>query len=401
MADFPIDPDICDGVELASILNRLDRDRIVPIEAEQIVQNNRLDAIEAGGVGGTPPDLSAYATIAFVDASQAVQDARIVELENRPLGEKGDKGDQGEQGIQGIQGEKGDTGASGADGAKGDQGEQGIQGIQGEKGADGTGIAIQGQLPDPSDLPPSGNTIGDAYLINGDIWIWDGTQWVNGGQIKGEKGDQGIQGIQGEAGADGAKGETGADGAKGDQGIQGEKGDKGDQGEKGADGTGIAIQGQLPDPADLPPSDNTIGDAYLINGDIWIWDGTQWVNGGQIKGEKGDQGIQGIQGEAGAKGADGAKGDQGIQGEAGAKGDQGEKGDQGIQGEKGADGANGADGTPADMSRVEALEIRCTTLEAQIADILSQLAGKASLGADVAFNSITAVEDITAFYGTK
>ena len=59
---------------------------------------------------------------------------------------------------------------------------------QGGDGADGTSIAIKGTLTSTSDLPSSGNVIGDGYIINGELWMWDGTTWVNCGRIKGEDG---------------------------------------------------------------------------------------------------------------------------------------------------------------------------------------------------------------------
>jgi hypothetical protein len=63
----------------------------------------------------------------------------------------------------------------------------------------------------------------------------------------------------------------------------------------------------------------------------------------------------------------------------------------------GPQGPQGEPGTPADMSRVEALEARCTTLEAQVADLYAQLATKATLNADVRFNTVVAAGNISAF----
>jgi len=69
-----------------------------------------------------------------------------------------------------------------------------IMKIKGEKGEDGTSVKIKGKLNSTDELPKSGNTIGDAYLIDGDLWIWDGDSWENVGKIKGEKGDDGNDG---------------------------------------------------------------------------------------------------------------------------------------------------------------------------------------------------------------
>jgi hypothetical protein len=33
--------------------------------------------------------------------------------------------------------------------------------------------------------------LGDAYLVDGDLFVWNGLTWENVGSIKGDKGDQG------------------------------------------------------------------------------------------------------------------------------------------------------------------------------------------------------------------
>lgn len=67
---------------------------------------------------------------------------------------------------------------------------------KGSKGADGTSITIKGTLSDTSKLPATG-TEGDAYIINRDLYVWNGSKWKNVGQIKGEKGDKGDDGSAG------------------------------------------------------------------------------------------------------------------------------------------------------------------------------------------------------------
>lgn len=76
-------------------------------------------------------------------------------------------------------------------------GPRGPEGPQGEQGEAGTGVRILGSLPDPDELPGTGNEVGDAYLIDGDLWVWDGSGWGNVGTI------QGPTGPEGEPGADG------------------------------------------------------------------------------------------------------------------------------------------------------------------------------------------------------
>lgn len=136
-------------------------------------------------------------------------------------------------------------------------GPRGPEGPEGPQGEAGSGVRILGSLPDPDALPGSGNEVGDAYLIDGDLWVWDGAGWGNVGTI------QGPQGEQGEAGADGLPVElrttdthvqwryldqdpwmdlveldtiTGPQGPQGEEGPQGETGPQGEQGVEGPQG---------------------------------------------------------------------------------------------------------------------------------------------------------------------
>ena len=72
------------------------------------------------------------------------------------------------------------------------------QGSKGENGADGTSVKIKGSLDNASQLPASGNEEGDGYLIDGNLYVWDGSKWNNVGTIKGDKGDPGSPGAPGE-----------------------------------------------------------------------------------------------------------------------------------------------------------------------------------------------------------
>lgn len=72
------------------------------------------------------------------------------------------------------------------------------QGSKGENGADGTSVKIKGSLDSASQLPASGNEEGDGYLIDGNLYVWDGSKWNNVGTIKGDKGDPGSPGAPGE-----------------------------------------------------------------------------------------------------------------------------------------------------------------------------------------------------------
>lgn len=68
-------------------------------------------------------------------------------------------------------------------------------GAKGDKGDDGNSVTIKGTKDSSADLPTEGNTVGDGYIIDGDLWVWteEGT-WVNVGRIKGENGN-GIETI--------------------------------------------------------------------------------------------------------------------------------------------------------------------------------------------------------------
>lgn len=121
-----------------------------------------------------------------------------VSLENRVLTVKvprGDKGDKGETGATGAQGQKGDTGAQGPQGERGPQGEtgaQGPQGVQGPKGDRGDGLQIDYTAASSGELPTSGVTEGQTGIVNGELFVWDGSQWSSQGQMQGAKGDPGV-----------------------------------------------------------------------------------------------------------------------------------------------------------------------------------------------------------------
>jgi hypothetical protein len=167
--------------------------------------------------------------------------------------------------------------------------------------------------------------------------------WVSLKGEQGAKGDPGTDGVDAYAAAV-AAGFTGTEAQWLDS-LKGDKGDKGDQGDKGEDGTGVSILGSYPDEPTLTASvTNAIpGDAYLVGGDLFVWDGTQFNNVGN---------IQGPQGVAGNDGKDGKDGDAGLSAyevavAGGFVGNQAAfveslKGDKGDKGEPGVDGANGS-----------------------------------------------------------
>lgn len=214
------------------------------------------------------------------------------------------------------------------------------------------------------------------------------TGWIRVGRISGPQGPTGPQGQAGE--------DSTVPGPQGEQGVQGEIGAttiiKGSFGRV----IGVAelpVDGFLP--AGLDGPGYPINDYQMVIGESVIYlptdianpeygflytfvgsgSATGWIKVGKIVGAQGVAGPQGSTGPAGPQGEIGPAGPQGIAGSDGAPG---------------ATGPQGAPGTPADAARLDALEARCAALEAA-------LAGKASLNADVRFNSITAAGDITAF----
>lgn len=103
----------------------------------------------------------------------------------------------------------------------GEWGEWSINKIKGEDGNDGTSVAIkEGNYTSESDLPENAN-IGDCYLIDGNLWAWDGDSWVNAGNIKGDPGTNGKDGVDGKDGINGTDGKDGAPGADGKDGNDG------------------------------------------------------------------------------------------------------------------------------------------------------------------------------------
>lgn len=53
----------------------------------------------------------------------------------------------------------------------------------------GQGVVIKGTLDSTDDLPDSGNEIGDGYVIDGFLWVWNGSDWVNVGKVQGTDGN--------------------------------------------------------------------------------------------------------------------------------------------------------------------------------------------------------------------
>ena len=150
---------------------------------------------------------------------------------------------------------RGARGPAGSQGRDGLQGLQGLQGFVGQVGPAGSGVLILGSYNNFSDLineHPIGS-IGDAYLVLGDLYVWDATHnvWQNVGAIAGVQGLQGLtgSGVQGLVGSQGLTGSQGIQGITGiglqgltgAQGITGSKGEIGSQGIQGTAGISFSV----------------------------------------------------------------------------------------------------------------------------------------------------------------
>ena len=133
-----------------------------------------------------------------------------------------------------------------------------VKGTKGEKGDPGTGITIKGKYDSLSALQaahPKADE-GDAYMAGTNLYVWNGSAWIDCGNVQGPKGDPGSKGdaftyadftqeqlasLKGPKGDKGDKGDTGAKGAAGVQGPQGPQGVQGLQGLQGPAGNAATI----------------------------------------------------------------------------------------------------------------------------------------------------------------
>lgn len=218
-------------------------------------------------------------------------------------------------------------------GPQGPKGEKGDKGDPGEKGVDGT-VAFESLTPEQKESLRGVSITAVSIDVDGNLTITfsDGDS-------------ENVGNIIGPQGVPGPKGDKGDVGPQGPQGLQGPQGEKGEQGN---DGTSLNVLGTKESEADLPLSAEK-NDAYLIDGEMWVFDGTNWNNAGKIQGPQGPVGPQGPRGDPGpqgVKGDPGEKGEQGVQGLKGDTGPQGEQGPVGPKGEQGDTGARGITFTP-------------------------------------------------------
>ena len=292
--------------------------------------------------------------------------------EQGPIGSQGVKGDEGPRGPQGVVGPRGPEGPQGAQGPLGPTGDDGPAGPQGEPG-----FTVLGALDNTSQLPdPSVSSNGDGYLVGTNLWLFDGTQWNDLGDLSGPPGPAGPPGPEGPAGPDGPAGPEGPEGPvglDGPPGPEGPVGPEGPDGPEGPAGQGINVQGELNNQGELPiNADSFAGEAYLIQGDLWIFSAVDgWQNVGNIQGPEGPQGPPGPDGPAGPIGPEGPEGPQG------ALGPRGEAGPPlAIQGTLASTGDLPATGNPGEGYLING-ELHVWNEDAQVWDNVGDLQGPA------------------------
>lgn len=174
-------------------------------------------------------------------------------------------------------------------GPQGPKGEKGDKGDPGEKGMDGT-VTFESLTPEQKESLRGVSITAVSIDVDGNLTITfsDGDS-------------ENVGNIIGPQGVPGPKGDKGDVGPQGPQGLQGPQGEKGEQGN---DGTSLNVLGTKESEADLPLSAEK-NDAYLIDGEMWIFDGTNWNNAGKIQGPQGPVGPQGPKGDPGPQGVKG------------------------------------------------------------------------------------------------
>lgn len=180
---------------------------------------------------------------------------------------------------------------------------------QGEKGADGTSVNILGSYNSLAELKaahPTGN-IGDAYLINGDMYVWsvEKNDWDNVGNIQGPAGENGQNGQDGKSAYEIwlEEGNTGTEAEY----LASLKGEQGIQGATGKDGTSYYFyvrysENSNGNPMTITPNEKSkyMGVASTTSSTApTSYSGYTWS---LIKGNDGETGPQGNPGQAGADG---------------------------------------------------------------------------------------------------
>ena len=164
----------------------------------------------------------------------------------------------------------------------------GPQGIQGIQGPIGVGLDIKGILATTNDLP--GDAVaGDLWVVGNLVYSFNGTTWDHSSNI------QGPQGIKGEKGDQGYGGNTGGQGAQGVQGVPGTP---------GLMGRGLVLNGIAASVGALPTAP-AVGTVYAVGQQVYCYNGATWDASSNIIGPQGLTGPVGPVGPIGPRGAAG------------------------------------------------------------------------------------------------
>ena len=337
---------------------------------------SRYDSDTPGHTNGSVYQLQGIGGAGIVGNNVENYEVSVSFQKSGPQGYTGSTGPQGTTGAQGIQGtfgQQGNQGPTGLQGTLGQQGNQGPTGLQGTFGAQGDqGLTSKWHAEFGAPMPwphPYGEeyNFGDHWLNadTGDVFEFDGMEFILVGNIQGPTGIQGTTGTQGNQGptGTGAQGTAGAQGNQGPTGLQGNQGPTGIQGNIGqgfniyqiynsveellADNIPSGLFGLVA--GTLPQSNSDYGALYYYDGEVWTYITDMSVQGAAgIQGTTGAQGRQGptgVQGNQGPTGIQGTLGQQGNQGPTGFQGNQGPTGIQGTFGQQGNQGPTGLQGT--------------------------------------------------------
>ncbi len=131
-----------------------------------------------------------------------------------PAGPTGATGPRGLTGLTGLTGPQGPAGPTGPAGPIGPQGTRGPTGLTGPEGPIGKGINLRGSISTVSQLPATGNLVGDVFTVIGSsvAKVWSGGAWRDVHSLQGPKGDRGDTGEQGPQGPVGLTGPQGPQG---------------------------------------------------------------------------------------------------------------------------------------------------------------------------------------------
>ena len=169
--------------------------------------------------------------------------------------------------------------------------------IAAKRGDAGPALNIKGELADPSELPLNPEA-GDAYIIQGHLWVWDIVDWIDTGNITGPQGDSAYT-VAVQEGFTGSKVEwlESLIGPQGDSAyeVAVQEGFVGTKAEwlQSLVGQGLTIKGELNDPSELPATGEA-GDGYLIGGNLWVWVVNEWQDVGNIQGPPGTTDFLGL-----------------------------------------------------------------------------------------------------------